>query len=68
MAKTIKNDSNTVVIEDGKYAVSGIETGRLEALRYGEPWRELVGDKLVLGLVQEIQRLRGDRSIPSERE
>ncbi|BAS11817.1 hypothetical protein AHiyo8_01200 [Arthrobacter sp. Hiyo8] len=52
------NDSNTVVIENGKYAVTGIETGRLEALRHGEPWRELTGDKLVLGLAQEIQELR----------
>lgn len=60
MSKNIENNSNTVVIEDGKYAVTGIETGHLEALRHGGPWRDLVGDKLVLGLAQEIQRLRAE--------
>ena len=58
MAKNIENNGNTVVLEDGKYAITGIETGHLEALRHGEPWRELTGDKLVLGLAQEIQELR----------
>ncbi|WP_394941193.1 hypothetical protein [Psychromicrobium sp. YIM B11713] len=58
MAKKLIDNANTVVIGNGKYAVTGIETGRLEALRHGEPWRELTGDKLVLCLTQEIQELR----------
>jgi hypothetical protein len=29
-----------------------------DALRYGEPWRELVSDKLVPSLAQEIQEPR----------
>ena len=58
MNQKITNDSNTIVIENGKYAITGIETGRLEALRHGEPWQELVGDKLVLSLAQEIRELR----------
>jgi hypothetical protein len=62
MGMKIENSSNTVVIEDGKYAITGIETGRLEALRNGEPWRELVGDKLVLCLAQEIQELRAQHA------
>ncbi|MEO3931420.1 hypothetical protein WMO79_01215 [Micrococcaceae bacterium Sec7.4] len=59
MAKNT-DDSNSVVIEDGKYTITGIETGRLEALRYGEPWRDLVGDKFILNMAQEIQRLRAE--------
>ena len=61
------DDSNTVVIEDGKYTITGIETGRLEALRYGEPWRDLVGDKFVLSLAQEIQTLRAELAAANAR-
>lgn len=60
-------DTNTVVIEDGKYTIKGIETGRLEALRYGEPWRDLVGDKFVLSLAQEIQTLRAELAAANAR-
>jgi hypothetical protein len=54
------DDSNSVVIEDGKYTITGIETGRLKALRYGEPWSDLVGDKFILSMAQEIQQLRAE--------
>lgn len=43
---------------DGKYTVQMDEKGRLYALRYGEPWRDLVGDKLVLALASELEMLR----------
>jgi hypothetical protein len=51
------DDLNRVVVDFGKYEVTGIETGHLKALRYGEPWRDLVGDKLVLALCHRIQHL-----------
>ena len=49
-----------VNVSDNKYTVLIPETAeeRLVALRYGEPWRDLVGDKLILGLAQELHDLR----------
>jgi hypothetical protein len=44
---------------DGKYEVLFDEkTGRLRALRYGETWRDLDGDGLVLAMLQEVNQLR----------
>jgi len=49
-----------ISMEDGKYSVFQESDGRLHALRHGEPWaRDIVGDKLVLALAQEVARLRG---------
>jgi hypothetical protein len=43
---------------DGKYTILN-DNGILTALRYGEPWRkeDLVGDGLMLALVQQIEML-----------
>lgn len=44
---------------DGKYTVIFDETtGRLSALRYGEPWRDLVGDGMVLAMLQRVDALQ----------
>lgn len=43
---------------DGKYSVMHDNGADLHAVRYGEPWRDLIGDGLVLALVQEVERLR----------
>lgn len=48
----------TLSFANGKYTLIEHLDGRLEALRYGEPWRDLTGDKLVLGLAQEVAILR----------
>lgn len=45
-------------LEDGKYTVVLHENGRLEALRHGEPWRELSGDNLVYWLAVELLSAR----------
>ena len=42
---------------DGKYTVV-FEDSKLSALRYGEVWRSLVGDNLVLALALELQDAR----------
>ena len=43
---------------DGKYSVIyDLETGRSECLRYGEKWRELCGDKMVLAMFDRIVEL-----------
>lgn len=53
----------SITLADGKYTVIQYDDGRLCALRYGEPWRDLTGDKLVLALAQEVERLRAVQSI-----
>lgn len=44
----------TTTLRDGKYQVINHGDGRLEALRYGEPWRDLTGDHLVAALVERV--------------
>lgn len=48
-----------VDLEGGKYTVVMEANGNLYALRGGEPWRSLTGDKLVYALAAEVERLRG---------
>jgi len=57
-----------VTVCDGKYTVIQDDQGRVKALRYGEDWRDLTGDGLVLALVQEIDELRNElqKSVVSE--
>lgn len=44
---------------DGKYTVIyDLKTGQSECLRYGEKWRELCGDKMVMAMFDEIVALR----------
>ena len=43
---------------DGKYTYVLTKDGRQFALRYGEPWQDLVGDKFVLALATELHELR----------
>jgi ubiquinone biosynthesis protein UbiJ len=50
-----------VSVEDGKYTVIQKSTGRVIALRYGEEWRDCVGDGLILALAQEVQELRAEK-------
>lgn len=50
-----------VNLEDGKYTVifDQNETGvTFECLRYGEKWRDLLGDNLVYNMLVEIMRLK----------
>ena len=48
-----------VTVCDGKYTVIyDFDTGQSECLRYGEPWRDLCGDKIVLALFDTIVELR----------
>lgn len=44
---------------DGKYSIAKTDgAGALSAFRYGEPWRDLTGDKLVGAMFDEIVALR----------
>ena len=52
------NDLLSVAVCDGKYTVVQDHNGYLRALRYGETWRDCVGDGLILALAQEVDDLR----------
>lgn len=41
----------------GKYKVTHDNGTDLKAYRYGEQWRSLVGDGLILAMVQRIEQL-----------
>lgn len=41
-----------------KYTILGLESGRLRAERNNSEWRDLIGDKLVLALAQELEAAR----------
>ena len=49
---------NMINLENDKYTINITKEGRIEVLRYGEPWRDCTGDKLILALVHEIDSLR----------
>jgi hypothetical protein len=52
-----------IELMDGKYTVvNELESGGgFHALRYGEEWRSLAGDNLVLAMYEEIERLQAER-------
>lgn len=43
-----------VSLEEGKYRLIRYKNGALSALRHGEPWRDLTGDKLVGALLDRL--------------
>jgi DNA repair ATPase RecN len=43
-----------IQLADGKYTYIRHEDYRQEALRYGEPWRDLVGDNFVWAMADEL--------------
>ena len=45
-------------IDDGKYTLTLADEYKVSALRYGEPWREFVGDKFMSLLVQEFFEMK----------
>ena len=48
-----------IELEDGKYTYINDDQGQ-RALRYGEPWRDLAGDKFVYCLAAEIEAIRAE--------
>ena len=50
------NMTETLHLQNGKYTLQFSE-GSFTALRGGEPWRDLTGDKLVLALFQRIRQM-----------
>lgn len=55
---------------NSKYTVVFTKSGKLWANRYGEYWRDCLGDGLILAMAQEIEDLRDmlvDESIATMR-
>lgn len=53
------NKIKKVELEDGKYTVLHHEEhGGITVLRYDEPWRNETGDKLMLAMFHETQKLQ----------
>ena len=51
-----------VTVEGGKYTVVIGDRGELSALRYGEPWQDLAGNKMVYCLATELVEARKPRN------
>jgi len=48
-------------VGEGKYTIVFHEdTGKLECLRYNEPWMNLAGDGMVLSMLHEIDDLKAE--------
>lgn len=50
----------TISLDNGKYTIVYNKTNSFpeKVLRYGEEWRNVVGDNLIFWLCAEIERLR----------
>lgn len=59
----MSNIESVIRLEGGKYEVRHSNGTGLRALRYGQPWRDMTGDGLVLALVHRIEELEA-RPIP----
>lgn len=47
-----------IILDNGKYEViMSDDCSKFEAIRYGEPWRDLVGDGLVFNMFMRIKEL-----------
>lgn len=51
-----------IVLMDGKYTYRN-EDGKQEVLRYGEPWRDLCGDKFVAAMADRILELEAQLAV-----
>ena len=56
---TKKNIGKTIELDNGKYTVMYDENNQypMKCLRYGEEWRDLVGDNLIFWLCAKIEEL-----------
>ena len=56
---TKKNMGKTIELDNGKYIVMYDENNQypMKCLRYGEEWRDLVGDNLIFWLCAKIEEL-----------
>lgn len=54
-------------LDNNKYEIiEDLEHGIFKAERYGEEWRDLAGDNLILSLISKIQELENENSVLKE--
>lgn len=47
-----------ITLDNGKYTIiEDLDNGRFKCLRYGEEWRSLIGDGMILSMFCRIQEL-----------
>lgn len=63
---TDETKGDGVTLDNGKYTLIRHEDGRMEALRYGEKWRDLTGDNLVAALAERIDHLSRPVSVSDD--
>lgn len=59
-------EDTRVYVDGGKYTVVFRASGKLEAHRYGQQWRDLTGDNLVYHLALELDEARRNLSLAIE--
>lgn len=47
-----------IKLDNGKYEIIVNKDGTVKCLRYGEEWRDITGDGMVLAMAYEIDRLK----------
>ncbi|AIW03538.1 hypothetical protein CPT_Moonbeam140 [Bacillus phage Moonbeam] len=48
--------ADKIKLDGGKYEIiTDLANGVFEARRHGQPWRDLVGDKLILALISRLK-------------
>jgi hypothetical protein len=55
--------SKKIVLDDGKYTIVYDKNNQypIKCLRYGEEWRDLLGDNLIFWLCASIEELEDER-------
>jgi len=53
-------EEQKIVFWNGKYEIIITKDSHMYAKRYGEMWRDLTGDNLILALIDRIAALEGE--------
>lgn len=60
------SEGNSITLDEGKYEIGMDDENHFTALRYGEPWRDLTGDNLMLAMFDRIQDYKVVRASQQE--
>lgn len=59
--------SKVYTFADGKYHVARLANGSIQAFRYGEEWRNLTGDNLLVAILDALDDARDEARERGER-
>lgn len=54
---SVGGPATKLTLEDGKYELTLCQNGAFTAKRYGEPWRDMTGDKMILAMFDALTQL-----------